>query len=475
MDLLAVIDEFREGVTRLGYAIDTLRVDNIGAADKPTDIIVQLRRVGTPKPGLPSELVIAPHVVHEHAPDGQPASEGVDDRPYDGRYAPAPASAPYHGPMDASRDDEPPAGGGLPGDYDDEADNIEAYNRYLVQHGQRLSCGGEGMSNRLSASGGRVSGSVRASDGRGAATAPLQRRSMLRPDDVGMIPGHDSASYDSAPSFPRAPSGPPGEDIVEGKDSIPCLSCNHRFWTKAHLQLHEATVHAIKRTYDDMADASNDHDGAPGMYDQARSGSPNDGMPGGASISRHNDNAVTSRAPGAGAQSDGHSGDAKRTRYEDMGVPVDNGAGENVLVFPCRLCRSSFERPGDLRKHMGKVHSRRERPYICPQCENRYMTPNQLRDHVSAVHDKKRPYECEECGARFGLNHNLLRHLRSVHAKKTPENMFRLPRAGLTPAQKAALNMKKTPVAKPVEAKAGGASGGASSPQGAAALSGRAE
>ncbi|XP_034721554.1 zinc finger protein 34-like [Etheostoma cragini] len=83
----------------------------------------------------------------------------------------------------------------------------------------------------------------------------------------------------------------------------------------------------------------------------------------------------------------------------------------------CRVCGSRFKLPGTLRQHE-KIHTHRERSYLCDVCCKMFMTSKQLQIHMR-MHTNEKPYHCGECGRGFSTRAPLRAHMR-IHTGETP-------------------------------------------------------
>ncbi|XP_068164210.1 zinc finger protein 37-like isoform X2 [Antennarius striatus] len=83
----------------------------------------------------------------------------------------------------------------------------------------------------------------------------------------------------------------------------------------------------------------------------------------------------------------------------------------------CQVCGRRFKLPGTLRQHE-KIHTTRERSYLCDVCCKMYLTSKQLQIHMR-THTNDKPYRCGECGKGFITKGPLTIHMR-VHTGETP-------------------------------------------------------
>ncbi|XP_069031631.1 zinc finger protein 436-like isoform X2 [Embiotoca jacksoni] len=90
----------------------------------------------------------------------------------------------------------------------------------------------------------------------------------------------------------------------------------------------------------------------------------------------------------------------------------------------CQICGRCFKLPGTLRQHE-KIHTDRERSYLCDVCCKMFLTIQQLQIHMR-THTNEKPYHCGECGKGFTTKGPLTVHMR-VH---TGEKPYRCPDCG---------------------------------------------
>ena len=89
--------------------------------------------------------------------------------------------------------------------------------------------------------------------------------------------------------------------------------------------------------------------------------------------------------------------------------------------FKCSLCKSSFTRNNDLKRHISSVHEGK-RPFNCEKCDSTFKESSHLKSHERRVHEGTKTFSCTYCDKRFSGNNDLTRHLSTVHGVKTPYN-----------------------------------------------------
>ncbi|XP_035989869.1 zinc finger protein 252 isoform X2 [Fundulus heteroclitus] len=90
----------------------------------------------------------------------------------------------------------------------------------------------------------------------------------------------------------------------------------------------------------------------------------------------------------------------------------------------CQTCERGFKLATTLRQHE-KIHTERERPFLCDVCCKMFLTSKQLVVHMR-THTNEKPYRCDRCGKGFTTRGPLTIHMR-VHTGETP---YRCPHCG---------------------------------------------
>ena len=86
---------------------------------------------------------------------------------------------------------------------------------------------------------------------------------------------------------------------------------------------------------------------------------------------------------------------------------------QNRLV--CQECSREFRHSYDLVRHIGQVHTAKEKTEHCTQCEARFYNSKALQLHVRSIHEKLKPWFCEVCPFKCSRLTNLNDHRRKTH------------------------------------------------------------
>ncbi|KAE8277335.1 hypothetical protein D5F01_LYC24770 [Larimichthys crocea] len=85
--------------------------------------------------------------------------------------------------------------------------------------------------------------------------------------------------------------------------------------------------------------------------------------------------------------------------------------------YGCEVCGKRFKLPGTLKSHE-KIHTSRERPYLCHICCKTFISNCGLTAHMK-THSNERPFICGVCSKGFISNGELKTHMR-VHTGEAP-------------------------------------------------------
>ena len=94
-------------------------------------------------------------------------------------------------------------------------------------------------------------------------------------------------------------------------------------------------------------------------------------------------------------------------------------AREGNKPFKCSICDSCFSHNQKLKIHVAAVHEG-QKPFKCTVCDASFSSNGYVKNHIESVHEKKKPFQCTQCEACFSLNSTLKKHIESVHEKKRP-------------------------------------------------------
>ncbi|XP_036318397.1 zinc finger protein 678 [Rhagoletis pomonella] len=97
--------------------------------------------------------------------------------------------------------------------------------------------------------------------------------------------------------------------------------------------------------------------------------------------------------------------------------------------YRCEHCERVYNRPSELRKHIGAKHVDEEQKMIfkCQTCDLSYAYERNLRQHMRIAHDGKR-FDCsvEGCERVFSSGQNLAKHLKRVHHGPATEDTSKI-------------------------------------------------
>ncbi|KAI8615134.1 hypothetical protein BC830DRAFT_1064758 [Chytriomyces sp. MP71] len=85
--------------------------------------------------------------------------------------------------------------------------------------------------------------------------------------------------------------------------------------------------------------------------------------------------------------------------------------------------------PGFKKVSLLKAHNKTHvvlRPFECDICRNTFARNHDLKRHVRSVHNSRRPHACRRCKAAFVRSADLERHISKLH--RVPRGGYRIKR-----------------------------------------------
>ena len=92
-------------------------------------------------------------------------------------------------------------------------------------------------------------------------------------------------------------------------------------------------------------------------------------------------------------------------------------------AIKCQECEREFRHPYDLVRHIGQVHTAKEKTERCTQCDKMFYNSKALQLHVRSIHEKLKPWYCEFCPFKCSRLSNLNDHRRKSHNKMNLSRM----------------------------------------------------
>ena len=99
-------------------------------------------------------------------------------------------------------------------------------------------------------------------------------------------------------------------------------------------------------------------------------------------------------------------------------MPGNENEEENKIVknVKCEECGKEFNRPGDLRRHVKRVHEGLK-DHICKFCKKGFSRPGLLKGHILKFHEEESAvtFNCKFCTKVFNRAETLKNHIMNVH------------------------------------------------------------
>ena len=87
-------------------------------------------------------------------------------------------------------------------------------------------------------------------------------------------------------------------------------------------------------------------------------------------------------------------------------------------VYRCDPCQKPFTTPTEFKKHIQKIHEKKDLSVECDLCGKVLSSKNALYTHMKNVHEKVKKHTCEKCGFQVADKHQLRHHIQQVHEKQ---------------------------------------------------------
>lgn len=110
----------------------------------------------------------------------------------------------------------------------------------------------------------------------------------------------------------------------------------------------------------------------------------------------------------------------------------------NDLLHICSVCKKSFKRLPDMRRHVRVVHHK-NKPFKCRECFKQFGEKSNMMKHLSFVHGVHRQFRCNMCNLCFSERSDCDLHITDMHKGTRPK--FYCEECGLPSHQKADLLM----------------------------------
>ena len=235
-------------------------------------------------------------------------------------------------------------------------------------------------------------------------TATSQRKNKRKPFAPKRYMDHSSNGLLELSEY-----GPPDiQSVNPSGHHLQCLMCQEKFNTYPELVCHTSTVHQLSVDDDENAESINQMSPFKTAEFLPTTAHPT----------------ITETA----TRSAGTSPDTRypcrlcASSFSKPGALKEhmNYAHDKYKAFPCSMCSAKFFVRSHLRSHM-KVHSPRKE-IVCAYCEKRFNYMSNMKSHVQLVHERDKivKMECEFCARAFNTASNLRQHIKAIHLRQLP-------------------------------------------------------
>ena len=105
-----------------------------------------------------------------------------------------------------------------------------------------------------------------------------------------------------------------------------------------------------------------------------------------------------------------------------IGMKIPNSVSTSLKEHKCKFCPKSFYFEGSLKTHLGKMHLKSTKPFLCAWCNLRFTDKQSCKEHIETVHRKLKKYKCKKCPKAFFLRGTLKKHLDMDHLTSKSKN-----------------------------------------------------